>query len=940
MKKLTVLLALVLVVAAVLIGIQTGRKNTLEQEKTAAQTELGTVKTELDSVKAELGTVKTELDTAKADLETGRTELDSVTAELGTAREQITALGTQRDQAASDLTALQGAHDLLLKEKEGLAEQVTQANNVVTAMTDERVTLAAQVEQGNQQLAALTAEKTALTGQLVEAQAQIATLTEGQKAIEAALEGVDGASGQDVAAKISQLMTDKAALETELATLKADQAAVEEKLNQVTAELADTTAAKAAAEEKLAQLTTDKAAADEALMKANTDKAAVDAALSQALTKAEEDKAAAEAALLKANTDKAAVDDALAKAEAGKTTAEDELARLKADKASADEALTKAEQDKAAAEAALAQAMADKAAVEEALSRTEADKTAAQSDLAKLTTDKAAVEEALAKAEQDKAAAEAALAQAMTDKAALETELKAAQDQLQAFLPPKGNVVVFHTNDVHARVTGNDKDQIGYARMAAVVEAARNEDEVLLLDAGDALHGMAFAGAARGQSVVDLMNLIGYDAMTPGNHDFNYGYERLKELEKGMSFPLVNANILLADGSHAFTPYVVKEISGRRVAIVGAANPQIQTAIHPARIEGLTFAGIEKIEEAVQAARAEADVVIVLAHWGASDAYSPNSSVLAAIPGVSLVVDGHSHTQYADIRQQEGAALVVSAGEYLTSLGRATLRFDQDDRLTIQEVPVTFEEAGQAVRDERIVKAIEDITEAQSVLLSEVLGQAAVPLEGERADVRTRETNLGDLAADAFLQATGADVAFTNGGGIRRSVPAGDITRNDVVEVFPFGNSLVVIEVTGEQLVQAMEHGLRLYPEQNGGFPQVAGMKLAFDPAAEPGRRVTALSVGDVPVESGKTYRLATNDFLAAGGDGYEMLKACPVITYLGTMDEVLGEHIMQLGTVAGETGERIVIAEPPMPAEEEKPAADPAEATEAPAATEAPKAA
>lgn len=214
-----------------------------------------------------------------------------------------------------------------------------------------------------------------------------------------------------------------------------------------------------------------------------------------------------------------------------------------------------------------------------------------------------------------------------------------------------------------------------------------------------------------------------------------------------------------------------------------------------------------------------------------------------------------------------------------------------------------------------------------SEVLGEVVGKTEVLLDGERENVRTRETNLGNLAADALLKATAADFAFTNGGGIRRSIATGDITRKDVVEVFPFGNSVLVLEVTGAQLLAAMEHGLRQYPEQSGGFPQIAGGTLVFSAANEPGNRVMEFTIAGKPVDSAATYQVATNDFLAAGGDGFDMLKDCPVLGYLGTLDEILGKHITALGTITLAEEQRIVEA---FPVEETPEATEAVEASEA----------
>lgn len=467
---------------------------------------------------------------------------------------------------------------------------------------------------------------------------------------------------------------------------------------------------------------------------------------------------------------------------------------------------------------------------------------------------------------------------------------------------------IFHTNDVHSRVEGNDKDLIGHAKLATIVKEARAAGPVLLLDVGDGLHGMSFATALQGESIVNLMNMLGYDAMEPGNHDFNYGSERLAELEKLMTFDVVNSNIMKEDGTNAFKPFVIKELGGKRIALVGAANPQIKSAIHPNMIKGLVFEGVEAVEKAVTDARAQgADAVILLAHWGADGGYDPNSAILAKIEGVDLVIDGHSHTKYEDIEQVEGSALIVSSYEYLKSIGRVLMSFDAEGKVAVEVDPITFEETVDVQPDEEVLKFIEETKAAIAEVTSQVVGSTKVKLEGAREMVRTQETNLGDLATDALRVSTEADFAITNGGGIRTSVEAGDITKGNLIEVFPFGNSVVLIEVTGEKLLQAMEHGLRLYPEQNGGFPHISGGVLTFDPSQEAGQRVVSLTIGGEEVDPHKAYKVATNDFMAAGGDDYAMFADCPVLLYGGTLDEALIQYIQDKGVIEQEVEGRII---------------------------------
>ncbi|HIQ62279.1 MAG TPA: bifunctional metallophosphatase/5'-nucleotidase [Candidatus Avichristensenella intestinipullorum] len=483
------------------------------------------------------------------------------------------------------------------------------------------------------------------------------------------------------------------------------------------------------------------------------------------------------------------------------------------------------------------------------------------------------------------------------------------------------SVTIFHTNDTHGRY--DSAEGMGFAMMASFVNAERaNGANVLVLDAGDTLHGTVFANIGEGENIVEVMNSIGYSAMTPGNHDFNYGYDRLKELEETMDFPLLNANILLEDGSHAFTPYTILEIAGKKIAIVGAANPTIQSSIHPDYIQGLVFEGIEPVAEAVQAVRDEADAVIILCHWGCDAAYDPNSvEALASIEGVSLVIDGHSHTALYDIVQhsreedaQSDPPLVTSAGEYLQWLGKVVLTFAEEGlyvQASLIPDPGLYE-------DHDIINLLETLESEQSEEMDQVVGSTSVELIGEREIVRRSESNWGNLVCDILLDATDADVAITNGGSIRATIPAGDITARDVNTVFPFGNLVVLMEVSGQDLLDSLEGGLSVYPETNGGFPQVGGMTVRFDPAAEPGERIVEVLVGGEPLDPEATYKLATNDYLATGQDGYTPLGEAEVLFTMGAMDEVIINYLKENSPVAPEVEGRMVAIDAQAEAEAE----------------------
>jgi len=465
-------------------------------------------------------------------------------------------------------------------------------------------------------------------------------------------------------------------------------------------------------------------------------------------------------------------------------------------------------------------------------------------------------------------------------------------------------VTIFHTNDVHGRY--NSGAGMGYAMMASFVNRARQAGNVLVLDAGDTLHGTVFASSVKGESIVEVMNAIGYDAIAMGNHDFNYGLDRLLELSGAMEFPLLSATITKKNGDHVFDAYAILEIAEKKIAVIGAQNPEILTAIHPDHVKDIAFSGVELVERAVMDVQKQGvDAIVVLAHWGVPESVE----LLASIPGVSVVIDGHSHTELYDIAQSadDAHALVTSTGEYLQNLGKVTLIFAPEGGLTVEAElipnPGVFE-------DHAVIRAIEAVEAVQSAELDKVIGETEVELMGERADVRTSESNWGNLACDIFIAATGADVALVNGGNIRATTAAGSVTARDIFTVFPFGNLVVMLEVTGQALVDSLEVGLALYPEMSGGFPQVGGMTYTFDPSKDAGERVVELLIAGEPVDPEAFYKLATNDFLAAGGDGFTALAAFDVAMEIGAMDEVITDYFRANSPVAPVVEGRIVVAE------------------------------
>ena len=479
----------------------------------------------------------------------------------------------------------------------------------------------------------------------------------------------------------------------------------------------------------------------------------------------------------------------------------------------------------------------------------------------------------------------------------------------------EGNVVkltIVHTNDVHSRVTGNDNDLIGYARLATLVKELREAGNLILLDAGDTTHGLPIATVSNGESIIRLMNQIGYDAMVPGNHDFNYGYERLVELNEMADFPILAANVVKEDETRDLQEYTIIEIDGLKVGIFGLTTQETTYKSNPKNTEGLEFRDpVAVAEEMVVKLEEEGvDLIIALAHIGVDEESHPKATDVAErVEGIDIIVDGHSHTKL-DEGKLVGDTLIVQAGEHLNNIGLVDIEFVDGEIAKKEAKLISFEEALELEEDEEISKEIARLEEENQKILSVAIGQSNVELVGEREVVRAGESNLGNLATDAMLDITGADVAMTNGGGIRASIPAGEITKGNVLEVFPFGNYIVVLELTGEEILNALEHGVDTYPELAGKFPHVAGMTYKIDPSKEAGNRIVELLVDGEPIELDKSYTLATNDFMAVGGDGYTMFEDAPIVGEFEGLDEALIKYIEKIGVVEYEVEGRITAIE------------------------------
>lgn len=473
----------------------------------------------------------------------------------------------------------------------------------------------------------------------------------------------------------------------------------------------------------------------------------------------------------------------------------------------------------------------------------------------------------------------------------LPTQLMAAETTTKTF-------TIVHTNDTHSRVEADAG--MGFAKISAKVNELRTtqgKENVLVLDAGDTLHGLPIATVSKGEGIVTLLNAIAYDAMTPGNHDFNYGQDRLLELSKKMNFPLLSANVKKADGTTLLAPYTIKEVNGLKVGIFGLSTPETTYKTHPKNVEGLSFEDPSQVAKTMVAELdAQTDMIIALVHLGLDESSIDTSEKVASeVDGIDLIIDGHSHTTLPEGKLVKDT-LIVQTGEYSNALGIVNVTVSADNKISFSPSLYTKEEAKDAVPNDTITTVIEQLKADFDALTSEKIGSTPVKLEGARELVRTSETNMGNLITKAMLDITGADIALTNGGGIRASIEAGDITKKDIITVLPFGNYIATLNVAGQEILDALEVGVASYPEPAGCFPHIGGITFTLDASKATGSRVSHVKINGKNLDLSATYSLATNDFIAAGGDGYTMFSDNTLTgEYLG-LDEAVMQYINEFG--------------------------------------------
>ncbi|MFR1519295.1 MAG: bifunctional metallophosphatase/5'-nucleotidase [Clostridia bacterium] len=481
---------------------------------------------------------------------------------------------------------------------------------------------------------------------------------------------------------------------------------------------------------------------------------------------------------------------------------------------------------------------------------------------------------------------------------------------------------IVHTNDLHGYYTANGKGTIGFAALKTLID---EQEADLVLDAGDTFHGQAFATAEQGLGIAELMKEVGYDAVTPGNHDWSYGADRLKELETAGGFSILASNVVTDEGDGFFdTPYLVKNVkaddgTALRVGVAGVIDDGFYHSTLSKNVAGLRFE--EEAAVATETARVlkeeeNCDIVLLITHQADCEGF------VAKISGIDAVIAGHEHLlidkTYPD---RDGRQVpVVEAGYYFYAAGVLELTVDPASKTVtaVKETAVTTEQTAHLTENETVKAKIAAIEERQRTALEREIGQSARAYPYSWEDIRTGEQAIGRIVTAAYLDVTGADVAMENAGGIRAGIPQGSITYADLISISPYGNILVTKKLTGRQILDIVEYSLEInracdviyslqkqaaekgedpyqysWPDNSGSALQFGGIKIQYDGSLPAGSRIVSALIGGRPVEPDKSYTVATNSYVAENEDYPGMAQAALLKEY-GTCEEALRQYFVK----------------------------------------------
>ena len=484
------------------------------------------------------------------------------------------------------------------------------------------------------------------------------------------------------------------------------------------------------------------------------------------------------------------------------------------------------------------------------------------------------------------------------------------------------HISVVHTNDIHGNILADDENQVlGLARVKTFYERQKKgNDLTFLFDAGDYFHGQSFATVDQGKAAAELMGACGYTAMTVGNHDWNYGKDRLKELEslvkeEKFMFAMLAGNVINPLENNTFfknktyTVSLERPYGKMKVAIFGVFDPRLVSATAPENTDGLWFEDMQDYaqERANSLKQQGYQIVICLTHC-----IDP-VALASSVDNVDLWVAGHDHKQIAQTvtTPNGGKSYVVENTSNLNTIGNVEIECTLDANgnvasLSMEEKTVSYEEGFYIPEHPDMLSRIEEIKAEQAPLLEKVVGYSPEYLDGSWENIRIGETGLARAVTNAYLLETGADVAMENAGGIRSSITKGDVTYQDVLNVSPFGNYVVTLHLTGEELLSMMERSLEImrqnqaanlsgdydaWPQNSGNLLQIAGMQITYDMEKPNGSRILSATVGGQKLVADKEYTVAMNNYLATDTVDYPELIGKSMVYEYGACVDILADY-------------------------------------------------
>lgn len=507
-------------------------------------------------------------------------------------------------------------------------------------------------------------------------------------------------------------------------------------------------------------------------------------------------------------------------------------------------------------------------------------------------------------------------------------------------------VVILHTNDVHCGFEADDST-FGAADLAAYKARLESEGyDVILADAGDFVQGGVIGTLSNGEYPMQIMNELEYDVAIPGNHEFDFGMDNFLKLANEAKFPYISVNFTdLRTNEKPFSAYKIIEAGGLKIAFIGLTTPETPSSSTPTNFmdeNGNYIYGFlggddgtalyTAVQDAINSAYADgADYVFAIGHMGdyVYDEKWSSRTVIEHTSGLSAFIDGHSHSVLEDfVEDKDGKSVpLASTGTKLENIGKITIADNEMTCELIEKSDYTVS-ADENTAENKAYRNMTDFIAGINAQYGELIGTIVArtdveltindPETGERA-VRSAETNLGDLCADAYRAATGAEIALVNGGGVRANIAVGDITYGNIIDVQPFGNSLCVVEATGQQILDCLEMGALHCPEEDGSFIQVSGLTYQINKSVPSSvktdkdgnfigidgeYRVCNVFVGEKPLDLNKTYTVAShNYYLLSYGGGMTMFRDCKLVAKEIALDnQALIDYITEnLGGTVGE---------------------------------------